>query len=213
MNLTPAMMTALQSGVAHPRWMIWLEAKNRVNGQKEASGLWSGLHDITLTIDGKQRTYKGAGGLLQIDGISSRIGLNIESQEISLSMHEKEVIELIRGYDPSFCEALIHLMLVNDAEETIGIARVFKGTVDGIDLTETEADYTAKVKLVSSMRFGSKPLFLKQADSFTRSRNPNDRGREYSSATGQNIWWGDKRGTMDTRWYGSVRTSLSSLNR
>lgn len=192
MSLSPEMTAALQKSTIQPRWLFSVSAKNRLTGEVEEMGLWTGLGDITLNVDGKTKTYTGAGSLLSMDGLVYKAGLNVQSQEVSLSLLDSKVVNMLRVYDPKMSPVTIHLVLLDEFEQLVGNPhRCFKGFIDTLDITESEDDATASVKLVSSIRNGTKPLYLKQSHQQQLKRDPTDMGREFAAISGEvKIYWG-----------------------
>lgn len=186
------MQTALGKASIQPVWFVWIKARNRITGQYEQLGLWSGIESITVPIDGSNRTYSGAGGLLNIDAITYASGTNIQQQSLRLTVLDPSVYTVVRTYEPKYAPAQVHLGLIDPATESfIGTVKVFDGFVDNITETESLTGSECEVTLVSSMRIGSKPLYLKQSDTYQRKRLATDTGRQYSSIAGEiKVWWG-----------------------
>ncbi|WP_444461604.1 hypothetical protein [Rhodobacter capsulatus] len=192
MILTTAMQNALSKSSVQPYWFVWFKARNRITGQYQQDGLWTGIEPFSLMIDGVARTYSGAGGLLSIDGITYAAGTNIQSQSIRLTVLDPKVFTIIRTYEPKYAPVQIHLGLVDPQNETlVGTVKAFDGFIDEIKETESLDGSYCEVSLVSSMRNGSRPLYLKQSDHYQRLRNANDTGRLYASIAGQvTLYWG-----------------------
>lgn len=93
------------------RVLVWMQALDRETGQVETMGLWNGADHRVFTIRGEERTYYGAGGLIAVDPITSRTGLNVRMQRLVFSPLAPEVEQLIRGYDARFAPVEIHRAL------------------------------------------------------------------------------------------------------
>jgi hypothetical protein len=63
---TSAAYLAARTGVAS-RHMVYVIARNRETGAQEALGLWHGDDHLTIAINGANRTYYGAGGLIGVE--------------------------------------------------------------------------------------------------------------------------------------------------
>lgn len=194
MILTTAMQTALAKSTVQPYWFVWFKARNRITGEYQQDGLWTGVEPFAVSVDGATRTYSGAGGLLSIDGITYAAGTNIQSQSIRLTVLDPQVFTIIRTYEPKYAPVQIHLGLVDPATEAlVGLVKVFDGFIDEIKETESLDGSYCEVGLVSSMRNGSRPLYLKQSDHYQRLRLASDSGRQYASIAGQvTLYWGRK---------------------
>ena len=64
------------TGVAS-RHMVHVIGRNRSTGAQEALGLWQGDDHLTIVINGANRTYYGAGGLIGVEPIRAGIGLEV----------------------------------------------------------------------------------------------------------------------------------------
>ena len=62
---TSAAYLAARAGVAS-RHMVHVIARNRTTGAAEALSLWQGDDHLTIAINGTNRTYYGAGGLIGV---------------------------------------------------------------------------------------------------------------------------------------------------
>ena len=71
------------TGVAS-RHMVHVIARNRQTGAQEALGLWQGDDHLTIAIDGVNRTYYGAGGLIGVEPIRAGIGLEVRMLQATL---------------------------------------------------------------------------------------------------------------------------------
>jgi len=181
--------------VAHG--LLWVKARNRDTDETEDLGLWSGDDHQEFVIGGETRLYYGAGNLLNLDEITSQVGLTVRMQRFSLNALTPEVQQLLRGYDPRLAPIELHRALY--WPETMNLVaephRLFKGYVDEAPISTPPKGGQAKAELVSgsSARSLTIPLALKKSDQTQRLRG-GDRFRRYIDVSSQvDVWWGEKR--------------------
>ena len=186
-----------RTGVAS-RHMVHVIARNRTTGAAEALGLWQGDDHLTIAINGTNRTYYGAGGLIGVEPIRAGIGLEVRMLQLALSPLTPEVAQLLRGYDARLAPAEVHRGLLS-LETGLLIAepiRVFRGWVDEVKIRTGEVGGTgeATVTLASAARGLTRPLTLTRSDAEMRRRNAGDAFRRYTDIAGEvGVWWGEKR--------------------
>jgi len=183
------------------RVLVWIVARNRTTGAQEAAGFWNGEEDRGFTIDGAQRVYTGAGGLLSVDPIVMRAGLSVQMQRLSLSGVSEAVEDVVRGYDVRLAPIEIHRALYHPETGALIDAphRVFKGTVDEIELRTPEAGGTATVTVsaASSLRALTRGLALKKSHESQQLRQ-GDQFRRYADVSGRvTVWWGEEQHDPD----------------
>ena len=177
------------------RVLIWVVAKNRVTGDPEAMGLWTGADDRTFTIGAETRTYIGAGAIMQIPPIRMQAGLSVRMQRMTLSPLSAAVADLIRTYEARLAPLEIHRALFSTGDGSL-IApphRVWKGFVDEVEITqaETGGEATCEVTAASSARLLTRTLPLKRSDA-TQQLRSGDRFRRYVDVSGKvDVWWGE----------------------
>lgn len=197
MTWTAAAQTHLRARDSFaPRWMLWIEARERGTGAAAATGLWQGDDEQTFTIDGQSRLYHGAQDALMPAPIRYRTGTIVQSQDVTISGLTAEAQQLVRGYDTRFCPAELHLALLNpQSMEVIDVERMFRGTVDRLSVPTPEANGSSSitVTLVSQMRAMTQTLALKKSDE-SQKRRENDRFRRYGAVAERvTVPWGAKR--------------------
>lgn len=199
MNISGSMQAALEETGTQAEWLLWVEAKNRDTGNTEASGIWTGGEDQTFIIDGVSRTYYGAGSLLQLPKVQFNSELDVQTQNITLSILSEEVINMIRVYDSRLAPCELHLLVRDTTDGSVaGITPVIEGWIDIVDIAEGAApngEASATVAIVSSVRAGTKVLNLKKSDQSQKLRDATDRGMEYADISGElKIVWGKNTG-------------------
>jgi hypothetical protein len=185
------------TGVAS-RHMVHVIARNRQTGAQEALGLWQGDDHLTIAIDGVNRTYYGAGGLIGVEPIRAGIGLEVRMLQATLSPLTPEVALLLRGYDTRLALAEVHrgLLSLETGQLIAEPIRVFRGWVDEVKIRTGEVGGTseATVTLASAARGLTRALTLTRSDTEMRRRNAGDRFRDYADIAGEvGVWWGEKR--------------------
>jgi hypothetical protein len=185
------------TGVAS-RHMVHVIARNRQTGAQEALGLWQGDDHLTIAIDGVNRTYYGAGGLIGVEPIRAGVGLEVRMLQATLSPLTPEVALLLRGYDTRLAPAEVHrgLLSLESGQLIAEPIRVFRGWVDEVKIRTGEVGGTseATVTLASAARGLTRALTLTRSDTEMRRRNAGDRFRDYADIAGEvGVWWGEKR--------------------
>jgi hypothetical protein len=171
------------TGVAS-RHMVHVIGRNRSTGAQEALGLWQGDDHLTIAIDGVNRTYYGAGGLIGVEPIRAGIGLEVRMLQATLSPLTPEVALLLRGYDTRLAPAEVRrgLLSLETGQLIAEPIRVFRGWVDEVKIRTAEVGGTgeATVTLASAARGLTRALTLTRSDTEMRRRNAG-------------VWWGEKR--------------------
>jgi len=185
------------TGVAS-RHMVHVIGRNRSTGAPEALGLWQGDDHLTIAINGANRTYYGAGGLIGVEPIRAGIGLEVRMLQATLSPLTPEVALLLRGYDTRLAPAEVHrgLLSLETGQLIAEPIRVFRGWVDELKIRTGEVGGSgeATVTLASAARGLTRALTLTRSDTEMRRRNAGDRFRDYADIAGEvGVWWGEKR--------------------
>lgn len=158
------------------RWLVWTVAKPFGGGAPVGIGLWTGDDHETLTVEGAARTYYGAQGGLGVAPISYKVGTEVASMNVGLSLSPEGVL-LVRGYDTRLAPADVHCA-VYDAQTggLLGIRRMFRGVVDRTHIGTPAQDGRADMSLtlVSSARRGTMTAAGHKSDASQRLRDPND---------------------------------------
>ncbi|WOI32886.1 hypothetical protein R1T40_18410 [Tritonibacter scottomollicae] len=177
--------------------LVWITARNQF-GAPETLGLCSAEDDLVVRIGGQDRTYLGAGPLLQSEPISAGSGLQVRVYRIQLSAVAPEVEDLVKGYETRFAPIEVHRMFLDPATRVqVGQPhRVFRGSIDGIDFPRAEPGGTpaVAVQAVSETRVLTRQLPLKKSDESHRRRDPQDEFRKYGDISGSvPVYWGELR--------------------
>ncbi|GGL91572.1 hypothetical protein GCM10011534_12190 [Pseudooceanicola nanhaiensis] len=181
------------------RWLIWIEAKNRLTGAEQTQGFWTGDDDATFTIGGQSRDYFGAGGFIALRELPYEAGTIVQMQRLSMGPVTEEVKQALRTYEPRLAPVEVHLALFDPITNAlVGTPRAFTGWIDDLVFREAALEngssgYQCDLTLASSSREGTRTLPLKKSDSAQQERS-GDRGRRYAAVAGSiPVWWGEQR--------------------
>ena len=179
--------------------LIWLKAKDRATGNPSPIGVWSGMRDVTFTIGGEVRTYRGAGQVLKLPEIVSEVGLKDRRTKISLSPLSDEVKSMLNDRDVRNAQLEIHTgYIVQGGSAFIDQPdREYRGFVaDMVLKTPPKGGVaTADFDLRSASMVLRRPLALKKSPESLKLRSPTDEFRQYIDVTGvTESVWGEERG-------------------
>ena len=194
---TAAYLSAREGVIA--RTLVWITARNRISGSAETAGFWNGLDDLTITVDGQPRLYRGAGALMSVEGISAGVGLEVRVVQVTLSPLAPEVAQVLRGYDPRLAPVEIHRALFDLGTGALVGAphRTFRGAVSDLSIVTGE-DAQATLSLVSAARDLTRSVSAYRSDASMRQRAATDSFRAYADISGEvDVWWGEKRRTSE----------------
>lgn len=177
--------------------LLWLSGRDRDTGSLERLGLWSGDDHEVINLGGQNRTYYGAGGLIGMDPITNRAGLEVREHRATLSPLADEVVQAVRIYDPRLCPIEIHEWYFDPAtmNPLAPPVRVLKGVITAAPITTPEegGDATCVITSVSDAWRLTKAMPLKRSDQALRARNPTDVFRQYGDISGSvETPWGEK---------------------
>lgn len=172
--------------------LLWVRAKNRTSGAEEAGGLWSGAGDLSITIDGEARLYRGGGSILTIDDLVSQEGAIVQHQSVRLSGIAASVLLLARQYDMRDAPCEIHIRRTHpETGALLSVSRVFKGYVETQRIITGEKGGTSTVdlSLVSTARNLTRKVALRRSDASHQRAQAADRFFQHCEGNGS-IWWG-----------------------
>lgn len=169
-------------------------------------GFWTGEDDISpsvvsaITGAPETRDYDGGGTLIEVDTITSTIGLEARSIQVKLSQIHLSVQDMVRGYVPGIRHAVaeVHRGLYSPTDGGIVSTPFprFLGRVDGAPIeTPAAGDEGAiTLKLVSNSveLTVTNPMLKSDATQQLRS---GDRFRRFADiADPRSVWWGETGG-------------------
>lgn len=175
-----------------PRWLFWVESKNRTTGLTETMGLWTGDQDEAFMIDGASRDYLSA-SVVGFPSLTFGSGLGIQMQTLTLGPISPEVELLLYGYDPRLAPVEVHLVSLDpDTHNTIAIERLYKGWIDEapVKTDPLGGQKICEVSLAGSARGGTRTLSTKKSDA-AQSLRGGDRFRRHADVVSSTNYWGE----------------------
>jgi hypothetical protein len=181
--------------------LLWVSARNRATGVVEEVGLWTG-HDVeALTVDGQSRTYYGAGAVLSVSDIVSRIGTNVQMQSAQLNVLTPEVEQMILGYDARQAPVEVHLRRVDpETGAELDITRCFKGFLEAapVKVGPKGGASVLEATLASTARMLTRRVAVRRSDASQQRAHPGDRFFRHAAVSGVvPVWWGQVKNDSD----------------
>lgn len=175
--------------------LVWIIAKNRDTGLPEAVGFWTGADHRIFIIDGQSRTYFGAGAVIDPGVLRAGIGLDVRYHTVTLPPMLDEVRQALRTFEPRGAEVQLHSIPFDlDQAGPLGTPRrMIKGTLEAApeSLSENDGGTKTELKIASAFRQLTIGIPLLKSNEALLTRNPTDKGREYSDVVGEwNVPWG-----------------------
>lgn len=194
---TTAYLARRGGALAHLMAYFW--AANRATGAVEALGLWTGPEDVTVAIDGEDRTFLRIGALMACDEILAQVGHDVVTTRLSLSAIDAQVLLALRGYDLRLAPAELYRMLCDPVTEA-PIApphRLVRGWVDRAPLPTAEAGGEVQpvaIDIASAARSLTLPLPAVASEGAHAAARQGDRFRRYQDPSGSvPVVWGGRR--------------------
>jgi len=196
--LSPDVLSHLSArGGQNAALLAWFEAKSYATGDVETIGFWTGADDQGFNVEGQNRAYLGAGGLIKIPPLVAEAGLNVRTTRLTFSGLAPEVHQAVQGYRINRAPCQLHIAYFHPVTQAlIGIERVFKGRVAGASHRRAAAggESTWEVSLRSSAVFLTISSPLKKSAAALQARAPGDRLRRYTDISGAvETVWGELR--------------------
>jgi hypothetical protein len=175
----------LARGAVMPRWLLWVEAKAFGTLAAAPVGLWTGEDDLTFTIAGSPRVYRGALSRMEVEPLTSAAGLDVRTLQITLAANAPETEDLVRGLVIRLAAVELHLALLDPVTtDLIDVQPMFRGFLNRAPLAtpaQSGGD-SVTLELVSRMRTLALPgPALKKTDQAQRLRDPADAFRQYGA--------------------------------
>lgn len=183
--------------------LLWIGAKHRTSGALEFIGLWTGDDHQVIAIGGQDRTYYGAGGLIGMEPLTQRTGLEVREHQITLSPLADEVVQAIRIYEPRLAPIEIHEWYFDPDTMTALAApiRAFRGHIIAAPITTPEegGEATCVITAVSASWALTRPLTIKRSHAALTARAPGDTFRRDADISGAvETAWGENIGNPAT---------------
>lgn len=214
------MLGALDRNSYTAFWTFWIKARNRTTNVIEEGGVWTGVQDRVLPIGGMNRTYLGGGHIIGLDKLSYVAGAsNIQSQVVQMNGMSPAAEEMIRTFESRQAQFEIHRVRPANQLSLSGtwiVEQAFIGNVDDVRMPRSAADddgamdQICTMTLMSVSRMGTRTLPLKKSDAAQKLTDPNDKGRQYSSAKAKVTWMGE---TKNPHRVGAYAAAMDGLKR
>lgn len=181
--------------------LVWITAINRETGAAESMGLSSADTNQMITVDGQERLYFGAGGLIEVEPIAVNAGLEVRTVELVLAPLAPEIEMLMRGFDSRQAPVEIHRLILHPRTRAIVGAptRRWKGRIDTEEIVSASEEQPGRAKLTvtSQAAEGTRGLALKKSDESQRLRRlpggGQDRFARHSDVSGAvPVKWGEE---------------------
>ena len=119
-----------------PRYDIALRIKplRYENNNTVTLGYWSGLHDLTITIDGEARFYEGVGPALQPEAFREETGTTVSRHRTVVEGLGPMGRVFFRSLDVQQAAIELHHIMTSAGGLVIGTRRMARGVVDRADL-------------------------------------------------------------------------------
>ena len=176
--------------------LVWIEARNRTTGAPEPLGLWTGGDARAFQIGAENRTYQGAGALLEVGPRVTDRELSVQTTRLRLHRTDAAVRQALAVYDPRHAPVEIHRALFDPERGTL-VAEphlVLRGMINKVLPTRGAVDgegYT-EVAVVTDARRLTATLPLTYSDDWLQSAT-GDRGLRYIDISGAvAVKWGEK---------------------
>ena len=187
-------------GHADVQVLVWITARDRVTGDPQSLGFWTGADHQVIEVEGASRTYYGVGALLEIEPVASVSSAQERVWSLSASPLDAQIAEAVRTYDARLAPVEVHEWH-HDPITNLPLAdpvRVIRGTLMEMNIpTPPEGqDTAATLQIVSDAYRLTRGLTKKRSDEALQSRTDGaDRFRRYNSLVGINVWWGEQSAT------------------
>lgn len=194
------MLGPLPNYPVHINWLVWVKSRNRSTNAIEASGIWTGGISRVITVGGENRTYHGAGNIIDMSKMSFVAGVtSIQPQTLELNGLTPEVEAMMRGYEARQAEIEVHRWYHRPNVKSGGtIERAIKGKIDDlafkrppIEEGRSASELICEVTIMTAARMGTRTLALKKSDSTQKMVSAADKGRQYSAAKSKIVWMGE----------------------
>lgn len=181
----------------HGEVLFWVTARNRVTGQPEQIGFWTGDDHQEFLVGGEVRTYFGAGSFIDLPPIQSGAGFQVRQHRIKLAPFTDEVRQLVRGYEPRMARVEIHVQPFDIyTGNPLGTPkRMVKGYISEApeEIGVKGGESHQEIVIVSSARDLTQTLPLMRSGEELKKRNPADKFRDYADVTAEwSVPWGQQ---------------------
>ncbi|MDA3888700.1 MAG: hypothetical protein PF443_07850 [Allgaiera sp.] len=190
---TTAMLQSRRGIIARP--LLWIVAKDRSTGAATPIGFWGGPDNETITIDGVDRVYYGAGNLIGLDAITYQTGLTVRMQRVTMSSLSAEAQQALRTYDPRFAAVEVHRAFydLDNGNLLDTPQKVFSGWIDQAPIATPAkgGQASASLTLSGQEQIFTRTLSVVKSQAALAGRSSTDTFRKYADLAGQiEVQWG-----------------------
>jgi len=175
--------------------LIAFDAAHKDTGELRDFGFWTGVENASFVVDGQPRTFVAGGSIVGMDKVTASKGLTVESQRLTLSALQVDVMDMLRGYEARLAPCRVYVARRDPVgNQLLGIDRVFKGFLNTVKVTSGQTDGHAFVRaaLVGSEYLLTKGLSLKKSHAAQQNRQ-SDQFMKYATTTGKEpVYWGTR---------------------
>lgn len=200
-SLSPAVTAALAAQSLVMRDFLWIVARDRTTGDPVEWGAWSDFGNVTaevidpLTGNTVERTFEGAGSLVQVGAVPLVAGLTVQSVPIRLAPTAAGAEQLVRGYDVQRAPVQLFRGIFNPATMRLVAPAVprFLGFVDDVQIDTPAEGGEGGISLtcVSHVQELTRSSTAKRSDADQRLRSATDGFFQHAATVGTwQIWWG-----------------------
>lgn len=133
---------ALSQRALVARDFLWFVARERATGAPVTVGFWSDLENVTANVIDPDtgltttRSYYGAGGLIEIEGIPAVSTIQVQDVTIQMSQLDEMVQQAVRLYDIKQARVEIHRGLFDPVSRSLVAPALvrFVGFVNLVDI-------------------------------------------------------------------------------
>lgn len=187
--------SVLQRGDLNHEILIWFLARDTETDATRGFGFWTGIEDITLTVESEVRDYAAGGSIVGVDAITASKGLSVETQRVVLSAIHSDIENMLRGYDARQAPCQIHVLRRDPLTNAkLGFDRPFKGFLNVAPITSGQigGDAIAEAELLGSEYLLTKGLSSKKSHEAQQLRQ-GDPFMKYATTSGsETIYWGTR---------------------
>lgn len=206
-DLPSEIVDALSARSIVARDFLWIVARNRDTGEAVPDGMWSDVGSITCEVvdpdtgSPDERTFAGAGTLIEISPIHLVSTLTVQPVTIRMSQIAERVETLVRTYDVRQARVEIFRGLFDPASRAlVAPARCrFVGFVDRLSIvTPSEGEVGhAQFECVSHTQELFRSNTDTRSDQSQRRRSATDNFFQDTAAVGEwDIQWGKTKGPL-----------------
>lgn len=169
--------------------LLWVIARNRDTGGDAPIGFWTGDDTQVFQIGAEQRTYHGAGNVIDVAPVVAEIGMKLRYHRITLTLGTSEVLAMFRQYEARRARVELHVCLLDiDTGALLGTPkRMIRGRVNKLveEIGAKGATSGLEMVITSNALTLTTALPLLRSNEELQRRNPADLGREYSDIAGE----------------------------